>query len=896
MSADQVATYRVQLHPGLGFDEAAGLVTYLRDLGVSHLYTSPYLQAARGSTHGYDVVDPGRVNSELGGSEAHERMCGAFTGAGLGHMIDLVPNHMAIAGRQNPWWWDVLENGPSSRYATWFDVDWESSEERWPNKVLLPVLGDHYGRILEDGQIILSHDGGSFILYYHEHSFPLDPSSLAGILQNAAESCGSERLSFIASSHARLPRPTVTARESVEKRHRDKAVLARILTALCREDPAVSEAIDAEVARINSDPDELDMLLDQQNYRLAFWRAGSRDLGYRRFFDMKHLVGVRVEEMEVFRSIHELPFEWMRLGWVDGLRIDHPDGLRDPTEYFTRLRSACPGAWVVAEKILMPGEELPRDWPVAGTTGYDFLNLSGGLFVDPEGERGLSGIWEEFSGDGRSFEEVVTESKRHVLTELLGSELNRLASLFVSVCERHRRHRDYTRHELREALLETAVWFPVYRTYARAPEGKVPDVDAGYIAESANRAASKRDDLDPELFRFLEDLLMLRFEGSLEGEMAVRFQQLTGPAMAKGMEDTAFYRYNRLVSLNEVGGWPGIFGRSPEDFHSACAEARKSRPLSLLASTTHDTKRSGDVRARLALLSEIPGRWSAAVRRWSGMCERYRSGDSPERGTEYLFYQTLVGAWPIGTDRMKPYMEKAAREAKTRTSWNNVNEEYERDLMRFVESAMGDAELMADVGDLAASLVEPGRINSLALTLLKLTAPGVPDIYQGTELWDLSLVDPDNRRPVDFEMRRSALDRIGGMSVGEIIAAMDEGLPKMWLIRKALSLRRERLEPFGREGSYRSLRPHGPKERHIVAFARGEEVVTVVPRLVAGLAGLPRDAESVLPLDRCWEGTSLELPGGRWADVLTGEEHSGGETRAEDILARFPVSLLSRKG
>ena len=881
MHPEPIATYRLQLQPGFGFDQAAQVVPYLFDLGISHLYTSPYLQAAAGSTHGYDVVDPSRVNEELGGTEAHARLCRTLEAAGLGQMIDVVPNHMAIAGRQNPWWWDVLENGPSSRYATYFDVDWEASEERWPNKVLLPVLGDHYGRVLESGQLRLSHEAGVFVLHYEDHIFPVDPSSLVQLLSTAAEACGSEHLAFLAECHARLPRPTVTARQAVERRHRDKAVLVDLLARLCRESPEANQSIDAEVARLNRDPDALDSLMDQQNYRPALWRTASRDLGYRRFFDIKDLAGLRVEDMEVFRATHALPITWVQKGWVHGFRIDHPDGLRDPAEYFRRLREACPDVWIVAEKILESEEKLPLDWPVTGTTGYDFICRVNGLFTDPEGESPLTRIYEDFVGERTRFDMLVRTSKRLVLTELLGSELNRLTSLFVEICERHRRHRDYTRHELREALCETAVCFPVYRSYISAADNVVRREDEGYVTRAVETAMAERTDLDPELFRFLQALLLLRIAGSSESELAMRFQQLTSAAMAKGVEDTAFYRFHRLVALNEVGGDPSRFGVTPAQFHEACALSHAEHPRALLASTTHDTKRSEDVRARLILLSEIPERWGRAVRGWAEHNGRHRRGDVPDRNTEYLFYQTLVGAWPIDSERATAYMEKAVREAKTHTSWTQQNEAYEGGLRDFIHATMGDEAFRGDLEGFLGELVNFGRINSLAQTLIKLTVPGVPDIYQGTELWDLSLVDPDNRRPVDFKLRRRLLDELAGLSPEDILARMDEGLPKLWVIRQALHLRRRRPELFGPGGSYRQLSAQGSKADHVVAFARGEGAISVVPRLMMQCTG-------------DWADTVLELPAGRWHNILTGEQLEGGTVRLEAFLTRFPVGLWVR--
>ena len=882
MSPEPAATYRVQLHAGFGFIRAAEIVPYLKALGISHFYASPYLQAAAGSMHGYDVVNPAMVNSELGGSFAHQGFCQALEKAGLGQILDIVPNHMAIIARENPWWWDVLENGPSSRYASYFDVDWEASEERWPNKVLLPFLADHYGRILEKGEIVLKQANGDFTLQYGDHVFPVDPSSLGGLLNEAARTAGSDYLGFIADSHIRLPRPTATHFDDVRRRHRDKAILKNLLSQLCTQDSAAAKAIDTEVARINADPDALDRLVTDQNYRLAFWRSADRDLGYRRFFDVNSLAGLRVEQEEVFRDTHALPLTWIREGLVQGLRIDHIDGLRDPAAYLQRLRESVPKAWIIAEKILEPGETLPPDWPIEGTTGYDFLAAVGGLFIDPEGEAPLTGFYTEFTGLGEDFREVVHASRVQVLTDLLGSELNRLASLFVDICEQHRRHRDYSRHELSESLLETAAGFPVYRTYVR-PAGKaVSDADIRSIGEAVRNAAARRTDIDPELFRFLGDILILKVTGVKEAELAVRFQQLTSPAMAKGVEDTAFYRYNRLVCLNEVGGDPELFGISVDDFHGACTEVFSRHPFGLAASSTHDSKRSEDVRARIALLSEIPDEWSNAVRRWGDRNQRHRTNGMPDRNIEYLFYQTLAGAWPIDTGRISAFMEKAAREAKVHTTWNNPNGEYELNLRTFVFRVMDDHEFQTDFERFVIPLVTPGRINSLSQTLIKLTAPGIPDIYQGTELWDLNLVDPDNRRPVDYALRAELLSFLEHATPEEVLARADDGAPKLWVIQRVLRFRQKNPALFGPRADYRPVIALGGKAGHLVAFLRGEAALTLAPRLIRRLNG-------------DWGTTSIVLPKGRWLNILSDDAFEGGETGLGDIFRRFPVAFLVRE-
>jgi (1->4)-alpha-D-glucan 1-alpha-D-glucosylmutase len=673
VSTELRATYRVQFHAGFAFADAAAISDYLAELGISHLYCSPYLQAAPNSTHGYDVVNHHKVNQELGGAEGHARLITALKEQSLGQVLDIVPNHMAIAGEANPWWWDVLENGPSSRYAAYFDVEWDPPESKLRNIVLLPVLGDHYGRVLERGEIVVAREGARFIIRYHEHLFPVSPRTLDGIVASAAERCRSDVLAFTADAFARLPPSTATDWMAVYRRHRDKEVLRGQLDRLCREQPQLAAALDEVMAEINSDVDRLDALLERQNYRLAFWRTAGRDLGYRRFFDINTLVGLRVEDERVFTDTHALIIEWLSKEILDGVRVDHPDGLRDPKEYFERLHKAAPRAWIVAEKILEPGERLPSSWPIAGTTGYDFIYRLNNLFVDPAGEAPLTDFYREFTSEPTDFSAVVYDKKHLIMREILGSDVNRLTALFVEICERNRRHRDYTRHELHEALREVVAWFPVYRTYVRAEAGEVSEADARTISETIKKAKVNRTDLDGDLFDFFRDILLLRVRGELESELVMRFQQLTGPVMAKGVEDTAFYCFNRLVSLNEVGGDPGRFGLPQDEFHAACAETQTEWPRSMLASSTHDTKRSEDVRARLNLLSEIPDHWSKAVRRWAELAELYRRDGFPDRNIEYLLYQTLVGAWPIEAERLVAYLEKAAREAKSHTSWTKPN-------------------------------------------------------------------------------------------------------------------------------------------------------------------------------------------------------------------------------
>jgi (1->4)-alpha-D-glucan 1-alpha-D-glucosylmutase len=876
------ATYRLQLRPGFGFDAAADVVEYLAALGVSHVYTSPYLQAAPGSTHGYDVVDPARVSDDLGGKGGHARLAHTIARHGLGHVVDVVPNHMAITGPENPWWWDVLQHGPASRYAAYFDVDWDPPEAHLRNMVLMPVLGDHYGRVLEAGELRVARQGTAFCVHYYDHAFPLSPRTLDAVLGRAAELSGVGDLAEIASALGGLPEATVTELESVHRRHAEWERLRGRLGLLLDERPETVPAIDAALDELNRDYDALDALLERQNYRLAFWRSAERDLGYRRFFDIDTLAGLRVEDERVFEATHALVLRWVGEGLVDGLRVDHVDGLRDPESYLRRLSERAPGAWIVVEKILEPGEEIPESWPVAGTTGYEFIARAGGLFVDPEGEAPLSDCYADFVGERPDWAQLVYDKKQRALRDLLGSDVNRLTALLLRICESHRRYRDYTRHDLHEALRALIAAFPVYRTYVDPASGRVSAADRRWIAEAIAHAKERLPDVDGALFEFLRDLLELRVRGPLEGEFALRFQQLSGPAMAKGLEDTAFYVYHRLISLNEVGGDPSAFGIDVERFHRESARAARRAPHSLLALSTHDTKRSADVRARISLLSEIPEHWRAAAFRWRERNERHRGEAGPDRNAEYLLYQTLVGAWPIETERVVAFMEKAAREAKEHTSWTRQDAAYEEALRRFVEGALGDAEFRRDLEAFASALVEPGRIGSLAQTLLQLTSPGVPDVYQGSELWDLSLVDPDNRRPVDFDLRRRLLAELAGASPSEVLARSDEGLPKLWVLSRALDLRRRRPELFAAAAEYAPLLARGERAEHVVAFLRGGGAIAVVPRLVLRLGG-------------DWRDTALDLPPGRWRNLLAGAPVGGGAVALRDLLAGFPVALLERE-
>jgi (1->4)-alpha-D-glucan 1-alpha-D-glucosylmutase len=872
----------LQLHAGFTFDDAAGVASYLEALGISHVYCSPYLQAVSGSMHGYDVVDPEMPNQELGGEEGHSRFCKRLKELGLGQVLDIVPNHMAL-GQQNRYWWDVIENGPSSRYATWFDIEWNSAEAKLQNKVLLPVLGEQYGRALSLRQIKVEYTGECFQVRYMDNLFPVAPGSLSKLLSKAAEYAHSDTLYFISESLSRLPSPKSSDRSVASSRHRDKTVIYRMLKRLCEEQPEVSAAIVRGVDELNHDIDGLDEMLNQQSYRLAYWRTADQELGYRRFFDVNTLIALRMEREHVFDATHSRILKWLDDGVLDGVRVDHPDGLRDPQQYFERLRKRAPNAWIIGEKILEPGEFLREGWPIQGTSGYDFMNVCNSLLVHGEGLIDLGNIYQEFTGDSNDFAEVARQKKYLVEQEALGSDINRLANLFVEICENNRDRRDHTRAEIRRALREVASCFQVYRTYVHAERDRILDEDRAVIHQALALAKERRQDLDAGLFDFIADVLTLRVRGETESEFLRRLQQFTSTVMAKGVEDTAFYCSNRMIGLNEVGNDPGRDAISLHEFHAYCTKMQATHPLTMTTLSTHDTKRSDDVRARLATITEIPGRWRAALNRWSRMNATFRTANYPDRNTECFLYQTLIGAWPISKDRLLAYMEKATREAKQQTSWTQQNKEFEDALRNFIEQILESPQFVAELEQFVGRILEAGRNNSLAQTLIKYTAPGVPDTYQGSDLWDLSLVDPDNRRPVDYALRRSMLSELQmGMGAEEIMQRIDSGMPKLWVIYNALRLRREHPEWFRATAGYTPLLAEGQKQEHVVAYIRGNQVVTIVPRWT-------------LKLGESWAATTLELPGGKWKNPLTSDLLHGGRIRVHALMQHFPVALLTRE-
>jgi (1->4)-alpha-D-glucan 1-alpha-D-glucosylmutase len=882
------STYRLQLHKGFTFDDAASIADYLRDLGISHVYSSPYLQAEPGSMHGYDVVDHQRVNVELGGAEAHERFCSRLGEAGLGQVLDIVPNHMSL-GRENRFWCDVLENGASSRYASFFDIDWQPYEERLRNKVLVPVLADQYGKVLKGGDIRVVRHGNSFQVECAGQKLPVAPQSLPIILGKAAENIKSDTLNFLAASFGRLPAPEYADRQTILARHRDHQVLKGLLARLCLEEPAIGDALDHAVAELNENTDALDEFLNQQNYRLAYWKTADQQLGYRRFFDVNSLIGLRVEREHVFEETHALVLDWLRRGVLDGVRIDHPDGLRDPAQYMQRLRQHAPDAWIVAEKILEPGEFLRESWPIEGTSGYDFLNVALGVLVEPDGMRQLNSIYEDFTAEPVSFPAIAHDKKINVTQEALGSDVNRLTTLLVDICEASRDQRDYTRAEMRRAIREVAACFRVYRSYVDPARGEITEEDRTQIRSAVECAKQKRQDIDAGLFDFLAAILTAEAKGRLETEFLLRFQQFTPPVMAKGVEDTAFYCYNRLVAMSEVGGDPGSDGLSIDEFHAYNTKMQATHPHTMTTLSTHDTKRSDDVRARLAVLSEDPGQFSEVLHRWSRRHNDLRVdlklGEYPDRNTEYMLYQTLIGAWPISVERIQEYMLKATREAKQKTTWTTNNTEFEEALQKFIAAILTQQDFVTDLERFVSGIDSAGQTNSLAQTLIKHTAPGVPDLYQGTELWDFSLVDPDNRRPVDYRRRARLLQDLKQLNVldaaTQALRRAEEGLPKLWTIHRALYLRRERPQAFGADSEYVPLTTSGPKASHLIAYRRGDDVVTVVPRFTKVLNG-------------SWAGTMVELPAGNWSNWLTGTRLDGGSNAVSDMLHDFPVALLVR--
>ncbi len=939
----------MQLNSGFTFRDATAIVPYLAALGISHVYCSPYFRARSGSTHGYDVVDHNALNPEIGTAEDFERFVAALRAHDMGHIVDIVPNHVGILGADNAWWMDVLENGEASVYAAFFDIDWAPSNRQRAHKVLVPVLGEPYGTVLERGELELRFEAatGSFAVFYGPHRFPLDPCTYPRVLDRTAALVSNSELENIRRCLAALPDRHQSAPEQIAERDRDKEQHKRRLAALAAGNGSVAAAIEAAARSFAGSPaepasfDTLHELLELQAYHLAYWRVAGDDINYRRFFDVNDLAALRIDNEEVFEVTHRLVLELIGAGKIDGLRIDHADGLYDPAGYFRRLqarvaavtgRLAAVGStdqarplYLIVEKITASFEHLPGDWPVHGETGYHFANVVGRMLVDSATRQRMDRVYRGVLGRPLEWRDVAYECQHLVLRRSLASELNVAANQLTRIAESDRRTRDFTFNSLRDALAEVIACFPVYRTYVA---DTVSESDRRYIEWAIAAARARRSTTEAPLFDFVRAALLLELPAAGEElrrrmrAFAMKFQQITAPITAKGIEDTAMYRYNRLISLNEVGGEPGGYGAGVRAFHGDAEYRARHWPHEMLATSTHDTKRSEDVRARLNVLSEMTTPWRDAVRRWSRI-NRTRKREvegapAPSSNDEYHFYQTLLGTWPLlplddaganlYRERIEAYMVKAVREAKVSSSWVDVNAGYEEALLHFVRSTLEQREgnlFLADFLPMMRRVARFGLLNSLSQTLCKLTAPGVPDIYQGNEIWDFSLVDPDNRRPVDYAQRRSLLDQLqhADVSPRTLLAHPQDGRCKLLLIWKALELRRRHPRLF-RDGDYRRLRVHGEHAAHVCAFRRRfarSSLVVIVPRLLRRLVG----DDGPLPLGHgVWGDTLVELPreerlGRGWHGVLDERElptvrHGAAAALAlGDALMEFPVALLS---
>jgi (1->4)-alpha-D-glucan 1-alpha-D-glucosylmutase len=868
------ATYRLELSPAFDFAHAAALVPYFERLGVSHLYLSPILEAAAGSTHGYDVIDHSKISEALGGEAGFEKLAAAAHAAGLGLVLDIVPNHMSISDPRNRWWWDVLENGRSGRWAHAFDIDWDPPEQRMKNVVLIPVLGDHRSRLIEKREIALARDGARFFIHYHEHRFPAAPRPLGALLQHAARRCDNDRFTFIADAMAALPGPTALDSGSIHRRHRDKAVLRALLEELMTADPKVAAAIDQTVQQTNNTPQMLDALLERQNYRLAFWRAAERELDYRRFFDINSLLALRMEDPHVFSEAHALIGRLVAAGQVDGLRVDHVDGLADPAAYLKALRALAPAATIHVEKILGSDEPL-EPWPVEGTTGYEFAADLTRVFLPPEAEGPLTTLAASLCGIVEPFDAVATRGKQQVLKELLGSDVSRLANLLLAIGDRYHELRDYSRHDLRAGIAALATACPVYRTYVvpKEPEHS-SGRDAALLTKMVEAAKALAPSIDPALFDFMHGLFTGERTGVREADFVRRFQQLSAPAMAKGVEDTAFYRDTRLLALDEVGADPSRFSLRPADFHRHNQTALERWPLRLLATSTHDTKRSEDVRARLVAMGQRAERFAPVARAFFEQAKAHVSSGMPDPGLQMVLLQSLIGAWPLDLPRLQTMALKSAREARLNTNWVNPDGHFEKALEAFCAGVHGDQKIAAALEAFVATLEPAARAISLGWSLLKCTCPGVPDLYQGNELWNHSLVDPDNRRPVDWH----ALTQCLANPVTPMLADDTLGALKLRVISTALALRKEQPSLFGKTSHYTPLAATGAEAHRVLAFSRGDGK----QQAVIAVTLIPEGA---------WGDTTLALPEGRFRSRFDGEALTG-PVRLDALFSKLPVTLL----
>ncbi len=847
-------TYRVQLGPGFGFADLAAATDYLAALGVSHLYCSPILQAASGSSHGYDVVDPTRLSDELGGEAGFRALVEAARGHGLRLLLDIVPNHMAVADRRNFWWWDVLVAGRSSRFASYFDINWNHPTVR--GRVMAPLLEEPLEEALKRRLLRLVLDHG-VVVAYRDTRLPLSRETLALVLDGTPVAGLAER---------------IRDSEFAEERLAAGAELARHL-----ETEGDQGQVTARLEPWNHDPAAMRELLEQQNYVLTSWREAAVVMNYRSFFDITSLAGVRVEDPEVLDATHLLVDALLDRGDVDAVRVDHVDGLRRPGRYLQRMRERHPERGLVVEKILARDERLPDDWPVDGTTGYEFGALVGGLFIDPAGWMALCRSWSESTGHPDDFAEITRHAKLEVMRSTLRPNVDRLVRMLTAVSEERCLGQIAGNPErLRNGIAEYLLELDVYRTYLDTPDAGPGPQDRARIGAALGRAAARGG--DAEALALIGALLLEPRHPGLEQDFVLRLQQTSTVMAAKGVEDTAFYRFPALSAACEVGASPGHPAVSVDEFHAANLERQRRWPRSIVATATHDSKRGEDVRARLYLLSELAEVWPPLILRWRERHRELFQDRMPGRTMSELLFQTMVGAWPIDANRLTDYMLKAASEAKQRTSWIEPDQAYRSSLAELVRALFDDGELVTEVEGVVSRLLEPARVTSLAMALLRLTSPGVPDTYQGTELWQLDLVDPDNRRLVDYATRRLILASLAPGEPPEI-GSDPAGSAKLFTVHTALELRRRRPDLFGPSGDYLALPVRGARRDHAVAFARGARpaAVTVVPRLVIGLGGE-------------WDDTSIRLPEGRWVNLMDGTRWHR-EVQLASLLSRFPVAL-----
>jgi (1->4)-alpha-D-glucan 1-alpha-D-glucosylmutase len=937
-------TYRLQFNRWFTFAQAREIVAYLDALGVSDVYASPYFQASPESLHGYDITDHNKLNTAIGSRVDYGAWVAQLQAHEMGQVLDFVPNHVGIANDRNAWWMDVLENGPSSQYARYFDIDWQPLKTDLHNKVLLPILGDQYGRVLERGELQVRFEEGTFYVLYGKRRLPIAPGTYRYILEVALKNLAEYKddvfyaeLQSILTALEYLPKRTETDPKRIAERAREKEIIKRRLERRCAEAPQLQQAIEKALAQINGntgDPrsfDRLDELLNAQSYRLAFWRVAAEEINYRRFFDVNDLAAIRVELPKVFDAVHRLVLELVSTGAVTGLRIDHPDGLYLPREYFVKLQQRSAKAlgielprdgraiYMVAEKILTGPETLRKEWPVHGTTGYDFANQVTHLLVESSAETAITKTFHRFIGHSVPFGHLLYAKKLLVMKLALANDVDVLGNLLDRLSERNRWYRDFTLEALSRTVRETIACFPVYRTYVE-PGQPVAEEDQK-IVERAIAAAKRRNPaMEESIFDFLRDVLLLRSPQNLDAEgraahaqFVLKFQQTTGPVMAKGLEDTLFYIYNRLPALNEVGGEPQQFGLSLEVFHERNLERQRGWPATLLASSTHDTKRSEDVRARMVAISEIPELWRRSLQRWRTANKRWKRMvndlEAPDANEEYLLYQTLLGTWPMQAngepepvpsadyiERIQAYMAKALKEAKINTSWIQPNEEWDVAMHDFVAKILDPSprnKFLLIFLPAAKEIIRLGAINSLTQTLLKLTSPGVPDIYQGTEIWDHSLVDPDNRRPVDYELRRQMLKSLSTATPGELMQTWVDGRIKLFLIKHILRLRREHAKLFER-GEYLPLHTSGTFAECCVSFLRrfnDKWIMVIAPRLSSRI-GFP-------PIGEAWQDTAIQfaetLSLNDAHDLFTCQSipHQKRQVAVRDVLSVLPFAVLT---